>query len=793
MRLPRFKSIRFKLIAVMMLVASSTALAGYVAFLSWFMSNQQHQATEQAQSISLMLGQEFARILLLNDINAAADLSSKLRSFPTLESMVLFDANQQAVHVYNRDAQRVEPIFPATVDAGSLLFNNGVLDVLVESRYLQSSLGHVLIRMEVLTLEQAIKRDLPVLSLIGLLMLFFSFLLAFLLEKRFTSPIYHLIAFLDDIVTADQLNNRLVCKDNNEFCRLYAEVNTMLERLESSQRQLKISSVAFNIPSGMMITDKENRIIQINPAFTQITGYQLDELLGQTPTVLSSGRQDKAFYRQMWQDLEQHSYWSGEIWNRHKSGHVYPEFLTIQPVRDQDGHIEYFVGSFIDLTHQKDAEQKLLQLTYYDSLTRLANRTLLIKTLDSLLEKPQSAFVLICFDIENFKLVNDSLGQAVGDMLLTTLAGRLNASLDSVVKLIARLGSDEFAVIYCLKNEDVTARVLDVEAIVQQVLSIISEPFQLGDQLVRCQGKAGISQLCRSGQYSATDILTQANTALHQAKNVNDQGFAFFDSDAQDITRRFFTVQADLLSGLEQNQFELYYQPQTTLEGELLGVEALIRWQHPDKGMVSPAEFIPVAEQSGLIVELGDWVLAQACRQLAAWQQCPHFSSLTLSINVSSKQFYQLDFVEKVQGVLRQYPINPSYLKLELTESLLVQNIEQVIDNMNKLSGLGIKISLDDFGTGYSSLSYLHRLPLNQIKIDQSFVRHLLNPETKSQAIVKTIISLCAAYGFDVIAEGVETQEELDVLQKLGCAHFQGYYFSRPLPVTVVEQTYSKI
>lgn len=757
------------------------------------MSNQQHQVNEQAQSISLMLGQEFARILLLNDMNAAADLSSKLQSFPSLESMVLFDANQRAVHVYSRDVRLLDPVFPASEDMTPLLFNSGVLDVLVESRYLQSSLGHVLIRMEVLTLQQAIKRDLPVLSLIAILMLFFSFVLAFLLEKRFTSPIYHLITFLDDIVSADQLSHRLECKQQNEFCKLYSEVNTMLERLDSSQRQLKISSVAFNIPSGMVITDSNNRIIQINPAFTQITGYQIEDVVGQTPALLNSGRQDRSFYRKMWQDLEEYNYWSGEIWNQHKNGHVYPEFLTIQPVRNESNNIEYFVGNFIDLTRQKDAEQKLLHLTYYDTLTRLANRTLLIKTLESWLEKPDCEFVLICFDIENFKLVNDSLGQSVGDSLLVTLADRLKQAIDNRVELVARLGGDEFAVIYQLKKQDVTTKVLDVESLVQDILSIVSLPYQLDGQAVRCLGRAGISQVSRQGASSATDVLSQANTALHQAKHSDDHGFAFFDASAQEITQRFFSVQADIVTGLEQHQFVLYYQPQTTADGKILGTEALIRWSHPEKGMVSPADFIPVAEQSGLIIQLGDWVLEEACRQLAIWQRIPAFAALTLSVNVSSKQFHQVDFVDKVRHILSRYTFNLSCLKLELTESLLVQNIEQVVENMRQLSELGIKISLDDFGTGYSSLSYLHRLPLDQIKIDQSFVRQLVNSDTKSQAIVKTIISLCEAYGFNVIAEGVETQEDLAILQRLGCDHFQGYYFSRPLPVTVLEQSYSKI
>lgn len=790
MRVPLFKSIRFKLIAVMILVAGSTALMGYLAFLSWFMSSQHHQATEQAQSISLMLGQEFARILLLNDVHAAADLSAKLQSFPSLKTMVLFDANQQPVHVYNRDERMVEPVFPLLNDGISPLFNKGVLDVLVESRYLQSNLGHVLIKMDVLSLQQAIKRDLPVLSIIGLLMLVFSFLLAFLLEKRFTSPIYHLIEFLDDIVTADQLSHRLVCKQQNEFCQLYSEVNTMLERLDSSQRQLKISSVAFDIPSGMVITDKNNRIIQINPAFTQITGYKIEDLLGQTPALLNSGRQDQSFYRKMWQDLEKHNYWSGEIWNRHKNGHVYPELLTIQPVRDEQSNIEYFVGNFIDLTKQKDVEQKLSQLTYYDTLTGLANRTLLMKTLDHLLATPDREFVLICFDIENFKLVNDSLGQLGGDRLLTALADRLKEALSDRVELIARLGSDEFAIIYCLEKDDVTANLLDVESTVQHLLSIIARPYTLDGQLVRCLGKAGISQIGRQGEYPAA-MVTQANTALHQAKSSDDNAFAFFDASAQQITQHFFSVQADLLAGLEQNQFVLYYQPQTTAVGNLLGAEALIRWIHPEKGMISPADFIPVAEASGLIVQLGDWVLEEACRQLARWQKIPAFESLTLSINVSSKQFYQSGFADKVQRILNQYPVNPCCLKLELTESLLVQNIEQVIENMRKLNDLGLKISLDDFGTGYSSLSYLHRLPLSQIKIDQSFVRNLLDPETKSKAIVKTIISLCEAYDFDVIAEGVETEKDLEILQRLGCEHFQGYYFSRPLPVSVFEQSYT--
>jgi len=778
-RLKPTKSIRFKLIAVMMGVASLTALLGYLIFISWFMSSQQKHSIEQAQSIGQLLGQDFVKILMLNDMNAASDVSTKLRSFPQIQTIVLYNTASKAVHMYDRNHQ-VNPIDFPDNPAHYPKVDGNLLEVLIEASYLESAFGHVLIRMHVLSLGDVLRRDLPALMLVICFMLVFSFGMAFFLERRFTDPIYKLIKFLDEIVTSDQLTKRVETAENNEFNRLYAEVNTMLERLDASQRQLKISSVAFNTPSGMVISDRNNRIVQVNEAFTKITGYNPDEVLNKPPSILNSGHQDKGFYRKMWQDLKENNYWSGEIWNRHKDGHIYPEFLTIQPIFDENDQIEYFVGSFIDLTTQKDAEEKLHQLTYYDSLTRLANRNLLTNTLDSLLNHPNKAFVLICFDIVNFKLVNDSLGQGVGDKLLVELALRLKSKLKAC-ELISRLGSDEFAIIFPLINTDTTSRTLEIEQYIEQILESISTPFNIHHHTVRCNGKAGVSNVFEKGMLTTADIIHQANAALHRAKISPDQSFVFFNHEAQKITRHYFEVQTDLLTGLDTHQFSLYYQPQTTTEGNLRGAEALIRWNHPTKGMISPAEFIPVAEQSGFIVSLGDWVLDQGCYQLSKWKNQPGFEHLSLAINVSSKQFYRADFPNKVKQAIEKHQISPRLLKLELTESLLAHDLDQVIANMKQLSKLGVKISLDDFGTGYSSLSYLQHLPLDQIKIDQSFVRNILASETKSKAIIKTIISLCQAYDFDVIAEGVETQEELNVLTQLGCQNFQGYYFSKPL------------
>lgn len=779
----RFKgSIRRRLIIMIMLLVSITGLSGYSAFVYWFMSNQQQHAVSQAETVALVLSQDFARLLLLNDVAVAADITTKLTSFPTLNSMVLYNHDGQPVHQYQLSSEWSRP--PDFSDITALISQGGLKDnqlhFSLPASYQGTDFGQVYIQLQATSLQQIIQRDSPALFLIGLLMMLASYLLAAAVEKRFSGPILRLVDFLERISDSDQLQQRISTCEDNEFGKLYLEVNTMLERLDQSQKALQLAAIAFDTPSGMLITDANNQILQVNQAFTAITGYTACECIGKTPSILSSGRQDNAFYEDMWQQLKEHHYWSGEIWNQHKNGKIYPEYLTIQPVLNDQHEIVNYVAAFIDLSLQKSAEAKLEYYTRHDSLTGLANRKLLTETLEQQVHA-NTAGTLLCFDLNNFKMVNDSFGQDAGDHLLLQVAHRMRNKLKDA-DLQVRLGADEFALWFNQLSEEPQLAALEAEGLAERVMSLMSTPFFIKDQALSCSASVGIAITTPSDPLLATQLVQQADSALHQAKQNDGNNTAFYDAKAATIAREYIQLHTALLQALNHNEFCLFYQPQTNAAGQAIGAEALIRWKHPEKGLISPIHFIPAAERSGLILAIGEWVLQTACQTLREWQDSASTRKLSLSVNVSTRQFYQEDFVEQVQRALQISGANPQLLKLELTESLLADDLNRVIETMKALTNLNVQLSLDDFGTGYSSLQYLQRLPLHQIKVDQSFIKDLLNSQSRTEAIVRTVFSLGQAFDFEVMAEGVETLDQLKFLQKLGYRQFQGYYFCRPVP-----------
>jgi len=662
--------------------------------------------------------------------------------------------------------------------------DNNRIDIYVPAIYQQTELGYVLIRLKIHSLIDVLWKDLPIILFIAFFMLFLSFLLANFLEKQFTDPILKLVRFLEEIIDDGKLDKRVATNENNEFKILYREVNTMLESLEASQQQLKLASVSFDTPSGMLITDANHTIIQANKAFYTITGYTPEETIGNTTKMLQSGRHSADFYRAMWRDIKEKNYWSGEIWNRHKDGHFFPEYLTIQPVFNAQNSIQYYVGSFIDLTMQKRAEEKLDRLSMYDPITNLANRAFLMQSIGELLEQRYEMIGLICFDINNFKMINDTFGHDVGDLVLMEIAERLRADY-AKIELICRLGGDEFSLLVKSDKTDFLQATLELEQLAEAVIDLIRRPFLIKQQQILCAGSAGIAYSLKNNPIAAIALIQQAEAALHQTKKLDNKFISFFDDKSEKVARSYFELYVDLSHAIEDEQLRLYYQPQVNEAGKVVGCEALIRWQHPEKGMISPADFIPVAEQSDLIIRIGQWVLETACKKLSDWQSV--HPQLTVAINVSSKQFYQPDFYQQVKKLIEENNINASLIKLELTESLFAKDIDGIVTNMLKLSSLGVQISLDDFGTGYSSLQYLQKLPLHQVKIDQSFVKNMLNDNNTDESIIKAIISLGSAYGFNVIAEGVEQQSQLGRLVALGCCYFQGYYFSKPLALDAFE------
>ena len=554
----------------------------------------------------------------------------------------------------------------------------------------------------------------------------------------------------------------------------------LLLQQEAAANDLRIAATAFESQEGMIITDAHNRILRVNKAFTRITGYTLEEVHGQNPRLLAAGRQDAEFYRAMWRQLRTQGNWEGEIWNRRKNGETYPEYLTVSVVRNLQGDITHYVGSFADITARKQAEEEVRSLAFYDPLTHLPNRRLLLDRVQqswagTLRNKRGCALLFI--DLDNFKNLNDTLGHDYGDLLLQQVARRLEACIRSG-DTVARMGGDEFVVMLEDLSADRIEAAEQTEVVAEKILAALNLPYQLAGTEYHNTPSIGAT-LFHDHQHNPEELFKHADIAMYQAKKAGKNTLRFFDPQMQQIISARATLEHEMRNGLEQREFELYYQLQVDEQRRPRGAEALIRWNHPKLGQVSPAHFIPLAEECGLIVPLGRWVLETACAQLKIWQDVPATRHLQLAVNVSAKQFRQPDFAQQVMAIVRANGVDPTGLKLELTESMLLDNTADIVTTMSTLREFGVQFSLDDFGTGYSSLQYLKKLPLDQLKIDQSFVRDLI-ADASDRAIVRTIIAMALELGLDVIAEGVEEETQLDLLRDKGCTRFQGYLFYRP-------------
>ncbi len=568
---------------------------------------------------------------------------------------------------------------------------------------------------------------------------------------------------------------------------LYRGIVMDITERKQAEQERRIAAIAFESQEGMVITDDKCNIIRVNAAFTAITGYTPDEVIGKNPSILKSGRQDAQFYASMWQSINNNDVWEGEIWNRRKNGEIYPQHLTITAVKAPNGKVTNYVSTFADITLSKASEEIIQNLAFYDPLTSLPNRRLIMDRLNNALVScvctGKNGAVLI-IDLDNFKNLNDTHGHAQGDLLLQQVAQRLTSCVREG-DTVARLGGDEFVVILEDLNEDPSQAAIEAEEIGHNVLAKLNHTYQLDGHVYQNTPSIGITLFYKPMQ-CINDLLKEADIAMYQAKKAGRNTLRFFTKDmAASIVART-ELEKELLFALESRQFQLYYQIQVNDRRQPLGAEVLIRWIHPVRGLVSPTEFIPLAEETGLIIPIGLWVLETACEQLKAWQLDEFTQQLKLSVNVSSKQFYQAEFVNQVESAIHRHAINPDRLKLELTESMLIEDIEDTIETMNKLGVIGIQFSLDDFGTGYSSLQYLKRLPLYQLKIDQSFVQDITE-DNSDQEIVRTIISMSRGLNLNVIAEGVETEEQRIFLEQHGCLSYQGYLFSKPLPIEQFE------
>ena len=551
-----------------------------------------------------------------------------------------------------------------------------------------------------------------------------------------------------------------------------------ITRRKTIETQLTLASKIFNnSQEGMIITDRDANIIDINPAFTSITGYSAEEVIGHTPKILHSGHHDNNFYLELWSELQTNGQWKGEFINRKKDGSFYPQLATISAVMDDKDQLINYICVFEDISVRKAHEEKLQRMAFYDPLTNLPNRTHLLSLIEQHIEtgrKKQQGFATLFLDIDHFKHINDSMGHFCGDQLLSKLATRLQDILHLNAH-VARISGDEFVIILADNQSDIT-----LIEMVENVLGIFNQPFKLASHdSLRVSASVGIAMYPTDGHDSET-LLKNADTAMYLAKKNGRNGYAFYSPDLTHKSISHVRIQSALHQAIELNQLRLEYQPQYDLEqNTIVGVEALLRWQHPEFGLVSPADFIPIAEKTGLIQSIGDWVLKQACIQGLSWLESG-VKFGRMAVNVSALQLQQSNFIDRLRGILRETGFSAQHLDIEITESFLLIDPQQAITSLNKLRELGIEISLDDFGTGYSSLSYLKGLPINKLKIDRSFVKDVPS-NSDSNAIVNAIIAMGKTLSLKVVAEGIETQEQAQYLSDKGCIYGQGYLFSPPV------------
>lgn len=561
-----------------------------------------------------------------------------------------------------------------------------------------------------------------------------------------------------------------------------------LTQHRSAQDDLRIAETAFDLFEGLVVIDAHKNIVKVNSAFTTITGYDAHEAVGKVSSIFRADKTIDNVYHELRRVLTTERFWQGEVWDRRKNGERYPAWLRISAVVDPGGDTRHYVISFVDNTAQHRSEERIHNLAFFDSLTQLPNRRLLMDRLKRAChrsDRQRSLGAVLVIDLDNFKEVNDTLGHDVGDELLTLTASRLQQCLKSD-DTIARLGGDEFIVVLESLSEETSAAVGRAELVANRLRLVLVEPIELHGQPIQISISIG-AVLLDGHSLSESDLVKHAEAAMYQAKAAGRNCVRFFSSIQQDLLERRFELIASMRKGFPEH-FALHYQLQVNAHGEPVGVEALIRWHHPTLGNISPAMFIPLAEETDFVIQMGTWVLETACRQLVAWSEHPTTQALTIAVNVSAKQFHRSDFVQTVVDVIQQTGAKPNQIKLELTEGLMLHDVSDVIEKMHVLRRAGVHFSIDDFGTGYSSLSYLKRLPLDQLKIDRSFV-HDLQVDPNDQTIARTVVTLGHSLGLNVIAEGVETTQQRDILLQLGCDSFQGYLFGRPMGIAQLMQT----
>jgi len=778
-----------------LLLALSSSLVG-----SW-QSNERVRINllEQGQQITENLARQSALALIYASADNADEAVKATMAFPGVVGVEIRDANQRALLTrgkYNTAE------FTTLVERSNLKDVASVLESESRSAWrfsapvytrpatespfnVQTAAPELLGYVSVVMSKQELVR-MATGIFVANIATSFTFALLFLLLIRFltnrmTRPLNQLSASMGRAKEGES-EVRAVLSGPKDISDMAHAFNSMMEVLEEREAALSVAAIAFEIEEGMIVTDQDEVIIRVNRVFSTLSGYSAEEAIGNHLSMLKTDRDDPEFYSRMRDILHRDNFWQGEIWNRRKNGEIYPEWLTITAVVGKDGKITNYICAFFDITERKQAEEKIHNLAFYDPLCQLPNRRLLFDRLHQAVTtstRNKTCAALLFIDLDNFKILNDTRGHDIGDLLLIEVGHRLRAAIRESDTL-ARLGGDEFVVLLEGLSEDRSEAGVQAREVGEKMLFDISQPYMLKDVEHYSTASIGVS-LFSNYRQNLDDLLKQADTAMYAAKKSGRNTLRFFDPAMQAALEIHSQLEAGMRKALPKQEFMLYYQVQVDSEQRPIGAEALLRWEDPEQGMISPAKFIPVAEDTGLILPIGQWVLKTACAQLKEWEKNALTSDLSLAVNVSARQFRQPGFVRQVSELIKQTQINPSRLKIELTESTVLENVVDTINKMHALKSVGVRFSMDDFGTGYSSLAYLTQLPLDQLKIDQSFVRNIGTKSTDSM-IVQTIIGMAHNLGIEVIAEGVETDSQRDFLWGAGCRFYQGYLYGKPVP-----------
>ncbi|MEW6562006.1 MAG: EAL domain-containing protein [Pseudomonadota bacterium] len=621
--------------------------------------------------------------------------------------------------------------------------------------------------------------------LAGALLGIFFAVLGWVLAGRIARPILAITASAKKVSRGELTYTPPVVRGDGEVAQLSDAIHGMVTNLtqEIAERKraeegLRLAGKVFeNNTEAIVITDAGNRIILVNEAFTTITGYKPDEVMGQNPRMFSSGKQTSEFYKAFWEQLLAEGYWEGELWNKDKQGRIFPEWVIVILVRDEAGAVTHHIAIYSDITERKQKEERIQYLANYDVLTGLPNRNLLSDRLSQALsfsKRIGKKVAVLFIDLDHFKNINDTLGHVVGDALLEAVARRLQQCVRAT-DTIARQGGDEFvAIMPDLVHESEAALVAE------KIIVSMAEPFQIGGHRLTITPSIGVSIFPEDSE-KPTVLMRNADMAMYRAKESGRNTFQFFTPEMNRHAQERLHLEMYLRQAISRDELMLHYQPQVdAATGRVISFEALLRWNSAELGAVSPARFIPVAEETGLILEIGTWVLREACSQARRWREAG-YASLPVGVNVSARQFRQADWAETVQACIQESGIEPGYLELELTETMLMESGEHLIATMRRLRESGVRLALDDFGVGYSSLTRLKQFPLDRLKIDQAFVRDI-GKGADSDALVTAIAAMGHAMNLKVMAEGVETEAQLAFLRGLRCEEMQGYYFGRPVP-----------